>query len=106
MIQIGCWHTLVVTSRDDRGATLLLDGQPVLLPKKECPMATQVGDEMTVFVYNGRHDQLMATFKKPSGGSEPVCPDAESVRPISLARSLIGASTRSCWCRLPSNRSG
>ncbi len=65
MIQIGCWHTLVVTSRDDRGATLLLDGQPVLLPKKECPMATQVGDEMTVFVYNGRHDQLMATFKKP-----------------------------------------
>nr|WP_320048963.1 S1-like domain-containing RNA-binding protein [uncultured Desulfuromonas sp.] len=65
MVQIGCWHTLVVVSRDDRGATLLLEEQPVLLPKKECPMATRVGDELTVFVYNGRQDQLMATFNKP-----------------------------------------
>ena len=65
MAQIGCWHTLAVISRDDRGATLLLEEQPVLLPKKECPMAARVGDELTVFVYNGRQDQLMATVKKP-----------------------------------------
>jgi predicted RNA-binding protein (virulence factor B family) len=65
MIEIGRMHTLSVERIDERGATLLLEDQPVLLPRNEVSPQMKTGDELTVFVYRGRQDVLVATFKKP-----------------------------------------
>lgn len=65
MIEIGRQHTLVVHEITDRGAILLLEEQPVLLPQREVTPTLQCGQELTVFVYRGRQDQLVATLQLP-----------------------------------------
>lgn len=66
MIQLGRFNTLTVLELVDFG--LFLDGGPageILLPKKEVPQATQVGDKLDVFIYLDSKDRPIATFRKP-----------------------------------------
>ncbi|MCD6526547.1 MAG: GntR family transcriptional regulator [Desulfuromonas sp.] len=65
MIEIGRMHTLVIEDLNDRGAILLLEGQRVLLPQREVAASNRIGQEMTVFVYRGRQEQLIATLSPP-----------------------------------------
>lgn len=70
MIEIGKIQPLVVVRMEDFGAYL---GESraagpdarILLPKKEVPPATQMGDELTVFVYLDSEDRRIATMTRP-----------------------------------------
>ncbi|MBN2644922.1 MAG: GntR family transcriptional regulator [Desulfuromonadaceae bacterium] len=65
MAQSGQFYTLVIDQLTARGALLRWEGQSVLLPQREVPASAQVGDELRVFVYPGRRDELVATCRKP-----------------------------------------
>ena len=41
------------------------EGASVLLPKKQVPKGTQIGDKITVFIYKDSEDRLIATSGKP-----------------------------------------
>lgn len=68
MIELGKTQTLVVQRTKDFGVYL---GEPgddkhsVLLPKKQVPEGTEVGAEISVFVYRDSEDRLIATTGKP-----------------------------------------
>lgn len=66
MAQIGKFNTLEVVSKTDFG--IYLDGEnldTVLLPKKQVPKDTEIGDWLTVFIYLDSEDRLIATLDKP-----------------------------------------
>lgn len=68
MIQLGEIQTLQIVKKVDFGV-YLGDGinrdERVLLPKKQVPAETQIGDEMEVFVYRDSKDRLIATTNMP-----------------------------------------
>lgn len=48
-----------LNSKDDH------DGDDILLPQKQVPEDTNIGDEIEVFVYRDSEDRMIATTKKP-----------------------------------------
>ncbi len=66
MLQIGKYNDLEVVKEVDFG--LYLDGGPygeILLPLKQIPEGTVVGEEISVFIYSDSEDRLIATTIHP-----------------------------------------
>ncbi|TXR54689.1 CvfB family protein [Reinekea thalattae] len=66
MAQIGKFNTLEVVSIADFG--VYLDGEnldTILLPKRQVPADTEIGDWINVFIYLDSEDRLIATTDKP-----------------------------------------
>lgn len=67
-MKIGCKQTLKVASKVEFGVYLTEDGSKdskVLLPRKQVPEGTAVGDEIEVFIYKDSQDRLIATVNEP-----------------------------------------
>ena len=67
MMHLGKYQTLVIDHFASAGAYLKESGgaETVLLPGKEIPEGTQIGDSLTVFLYKDSEDRLIATAAKP-----------------------------------------
>ncbi len=69
MIALGKIQTLVVIRESDFGVYVNAQdgtaGEEILLPRKQVPENTQVGDEVEVFVYRDSEDRLIATTIMP-----------------------------------------
>ena len=66
MIYIGRMNRMKVVKHVDFG--VYLDGQDegeILLPRKDVPHDTEVGDRLHVFIYRDSDDRLIATTKRP-----------------------------------------
>jgi len=66
-IEVGEYCTLDVLRETPHGLFLgLPDGKDsILLPGKEIPNGTKVGDTLEVFIYKDSEDRIIATTKKP-----------------------------------------
>ncbi len=69
MMEIGKVQKLKVIKEKDFGIYLSdgdkADSQGVLLPKKQVPEGTKIGDELEVFLYKDSEDRLIATTSRP-----------------------------------------
>ena len=69
MMEIGKIQKRKVIKEKDFGIYLSdgdkADAQGVLLPKKQVPEGTKIGDELEVFLYKDSEDRLIATTSKP-----------------------------------------
>lgn len=69
MIQLGKIQKLQVTRHSDFGVYMNTPGnreqEDILLPRKQVPEGTDVGDEVEVFVYRDSEDRLIATTDTP-----------------------------------------
>ena len=67
MLELGKVQTLIVKRQKDFGIYLgEADSEDsVLLPKKQIPEGTKVGDSLEVFLYTDSQDRLIATTGKP-----------------------------------------
>ncbi len=65
MIEAGQYNRLIVQRFKDAGAFLDDGKEGLLLPKRYVPQGTEVGDELTVFVYHDSEDRLIATTEHP-----------------------------------------
>lgn len=70
MFQLGKTQTLVVVKEVDFGVYLAEENrkdaeEKVLLPKKQVPAGSKVGDEIEVFLYKDSKDRLIATTNTP-----------------------------------------
>ena len=69
MMEIGKIQKLKVIKEKDFGIYLSdgdkADAQGVLLPKKQVPAGTKIGDELEVFLYKDSEDRLIATTSRP-----------------------------------------
>jgi predicted RNA-binding protein (virulence factor B family) len=66
MARIGVFNTLEIVKQVDFG--VYLDGADlgeVLLPTKQVPADSQVGDKVDVFIYLDSEDRIIATTRKP-----------------------------------------
>ena len=65
MIQLGERQKLVVVKTVDFGVYVAPAAEEaeekVLLPKKQVPEGTKIGDELEVFIYRDSNDRLIAT---------------------------------------------
>lgn len=62
---LGKRCTLMVVKKVEFGVYLGTDEDKVLLPKKEVPAETEVGDSLEVFLYKDSKDRLIATMREP-----------------------------------------
>lgn len=65
MIEIGKKQCLKVVKRTDFGVYLGDEEESVLLPKKQVPQETEIGDVIEVFVYRDSKDRMIATTNEP-----------------------------------------
>ena len=68
MIELGKKQNLVVVREKDFGIYLAEkqgDEASVLLPKKQVPAGTKIGDSIEVFIYKDSEDRLIATTQMP-----------------------------------------
>lgn len=65
MIELGVKQCLNVVKEVEFGVYLGNEEDKVLLPKKQVPEETEIGDALTVFVYRDSSDRLIATTKEP-----------------------------------------
>lgn len=70
MIKLGEMQELTVTQKKDFGVYLksVDNGKSedkVLLPIKQVPAGTEIGDKINVFVYRDSDDKIIATVKRP-----------------------------------------
>lgn len=65
MIELGKKQCLNVVKVTDFGVYLGSEEEKILLPKKQVPQETQIGDALTVFVYRDSSDRLIATTNEP-----------------------------------------
>ena len=68
MIELGKIQPLIVQREKEFGVYLgekKDDKNSVLLPKKQVPEGTKVGDSLEVFVYKDSQDRLIATTNRP-----------------------------------------
>lgn len=61
----GKWQVLKVVAAANMGVYLGTEDSRVLLPRKQVPGGTQVGDEIKVFVYKDSSDRPIATINEP-----------------------------------------
>ena len=62
---LGKWQTLPVYSLESIGVYLGNAEAKVLLPRKQVPAGTRIGDKLTVFLYKDSSDRLIATVNTP-----------------------------------------
>lgn len=65
MIQVGQFNTLIVQRIKDAGAYLDDGNEGILLPKRFVPNGTNIGDEISVFIYHDSENRLIATTLIP-----------------------------------------
>ncbi len=69
MFELGKVQELTVIRKKDFGIYLGVEDAPeaqgVLLPKKQVPEGTRIGDKLEVFLYKDSKDRLIATTAKP-----------------------------------------
>ena len=65
MIELGKVQKLKVVKEAEFGVYLGQDDEKVLLPKKQVPEGTRIGDEIQVFVYRDSEDRLISTTNVP-----------------------------------------
>ena len=70
MIELGRFQNLIVVKRRDHGVYLAESEETaaeerVLLPMKEVPEDTQIGEPLRVFICRDSSDRLIATMEKP-----------------------------------------
>lgn len=66
MIEIGKFQTLKVINIESFGIYLgENEREKVLLPKKQVPQGTKVGDTLEVFIYKDSQDRIIATTSQP-----------------------------------------
>ena len=70
MIELGKKQTLQVVKTVDFGVYLAEDmnadtKHQVLLPAKQVPAGTKVGDKLEVFIYKDSQDRMIATTNEP-----------------------------------------
>ena len=69
MICLGEKQTLVIVKKVDFGVYLAAPsesaGEKVLLPVKQVPEGSEIGDELEVFIYRDSSDRLIATTREP-----------------------------------------
>ncbi len=68
MIELGKIQELEIVRRKEFGVYLAEkqgDEQDVLLPKKQVPEGTEIGDRLRVFIYRDSSDRLIATTQEP-----------------------------------------
>jgi predicted RNA-binding protein (virulence factor B family) len=65
MIELGKTQCLNVVKKTDFGVYLGIENDKVLLPKKQVPEETEIGDALEVFIYRDSDDRLIATTRKP-----------------------------------------
>ena len=81
MIELGRVQELMVVREKNFGVYLGQkkdDAAAVLLPKKQVPEGTKVGDKLKVFIYKDSEDRLIATTSMPKlelGGSQGCIED-------------------------------
>ena len=67
MIELGKIQTLNVWKITDFGVYVgETEDEKVLLPKKQVPEDTKIGDEIEVFIYRDSQDRLIATTNRPA----------------------------------------
>ncbi len=64
-MQIGKKQMLMVVKEVEFGVYLGSEESKVLLPKKQVPIGTEVGDSLEVFLYKDSQDRLIATTNEP-----------------------------------------
>jgi len=65
MIELGMKQSLNVVKETDFGIYLGTELEKVLLPKKQVPEGTEIGDAIDVFIYRDSSDRLIATTNEP-----------------------------------------
>lgn len=67
MIRLGEWNELEVVKEKDFGIYLSdkEKSAEVLLPGKEVPKTTRIGDKLKVFIYRDSSDRIIATMETP-----------------------------------------
>ncbi len=65
MIELGLKQTLKIVKKTEFGVYLGTEEEKVLLPKKQVPEGTGIGDEINVFIYRDSQDRLLATVNEP-----------------------------------------
>lgn len=65
MIELGKTQCLNVVKKTDFGVYLGTEDDKVLLPIKQVPEDTEIGDALTVFIYRDSSDRLIATTRQP-----------------------------------------
>ena len=78
MINLGEWQKLTVAKEVDFGIYLAEPSDEdtrILLPKKQVPEGTKIGDELEVFLYKDSKDRLISTMTSPklTLGGYAVC---------------------------------
>lgn len=63
--ELGRKQTLAVVKKVEFGVYLGTEGDKVLLPAKQVPEGTEVGDVLEVFLYKDSKDRLIATTREP-----------------------------------------
>ncbi|MBE5958759.1 MAG: S1 RNA-binding domain-containing protein [Lachnospiraceae bacterium] len=66
MIKVGEYQLLTIKRKADFGVFVGDDEAQILLPKKQVPQGSEIGDEVEVFVYRDSSDRLIATVNKPT----------------------------------------
>jgi uncharacterized protein len=67
MVKMGEYNVLKVIKEKSMGVFLDDGDVGILLPKRYVPAGTQIGDELTVFLYHDGEDRPIATTQKPFG---------------------------------------
>ena len=66
MINLGEYNSLIVLRRAEQGLYLGDDsGESVLLPNRYIPEGAEIGDTLSVFIYNDSEDRVIATTLTP-----------------------------------------
>jgi predicted RNA-binding protein (virulence factor B family) len=66
MLLPGYYYQLTITRTSNEGMWLDAAGTDILLPRPECPDNLHKGDQLTVFLYLDRQQNLQATSRKPA----------------------------------------
>jgi predicted RNA-binding protein (virulence factor B family) len=67
MVKMGEYNVLKVIKEKAMGVFLDDGDVGILLPKRYVPAGTQIGDDLTVFLYHDGEDRPIATTQKPFG---------------------------------------
>ena len=63
--ELGKKQTLTVVKQTEFGVYLGTDEERVLLPRKQVPAGTRLGDKIEVFLYRDSQDRIIATTHEP-----------------------------------------
>ncbi len=77
MIELGRWQKLTVVRRKDFGVYLNSEDnteEAVLLPIKQVPEHTEIGDSIDVFIYKDSEDRKIATVHMPYITMDEIVP--------------------------------